>query len=381
MINNIGYTTTARDTKVWSVGDVIFNTTTNELQRWTGSIWVVLSSNITRSVQSTRRTVGSPSNYYPNYATTSNLDYIGIDYPDVALKGNTTYRDTWTKLIAPPIAAAASSVLSTGFTANWTLDTYWNSTAFVNEVFTSYELTISTSSTFASGNTVISNLSTTSYVATGLIAATTYYYRVRLINGNDTSDYSSTITQATAAALTQNEWLASYANNLYLNTSGTVPKQANTITSTNIGSVDVWGVFNIAASTPATSAHVFNLSDATPTRKGFLRNSGATYTANILITNDAAATDSTSGTPTNVMNAACRLLWVKSGTTVTVYKDNLSTVVATLNVTTATGTSTITRLHIGQDHTGANVWAGVIQKAAFFTGALPATADQMLAAL
>jgi hypothetical protein len=355
MINNIGYTT--------------------------GSIWVVLSSNITRSVQTTRRTVGSPSNYYPNYTATSNLDYIGIDYPDIALKGNTTYRDTWAKLIAPPIAAAASSVLSNGFTANWTLDTYWNATAFVNEVYTSYELTISTSSTFASGNIIISNLSTTTYVATGLTAATTYYYRVRLLNGTDSSDYSSTITQATAAALTQNEWLASYANNLYLNTSGNVPKQANTISSINIGAVDVWGVANIASSVPPVSAHIFNFSDNVPTRKAFLRNGGGTYTANILITNDATTSENAIGTPTNVMNAACRLLWVKSGTTVTVYKDNLSTVVATLNLTTATGTTTVTKIHIGQDHLAGNVWSGVIQKAAFFTGALPSTADQMMAAL
>lgn len=334
--------------------------------------------NTITSVQSTRRTGGAPSNYYPLYTATKNIIYIGIDLSDVALKNNSTYIDRWIKLIAPPIATAASSVSSTGFTANWSLDTYWNGTAFVSEAITSYTLQYSTSSTFASGNTTIANLTATSYTITGLTAATTYYYRVLAVNGNDVSNYSSTITQATAAAPTQNEWLASYANNLYLNTSGSISPQHVAVTSTNQGSVDWWCVVNITASTPDASDTLFNLNDTTTAK--FRLRSNATFNADIGVTNDALTLDSSlsAGTP---MNLAGRFLVTRVGNTLTLYKDNLSTIVRTHTLTTGTGASTFNRLSIGQSQSSGNVWNGAIQKLALYTGALPGTADQMLAAV
>jgi hypothetical protein len=328
---------------------------------------------VARSVQSNRQTVSLPAGYYYNAAT--NIEFIGIDCP--TLKTG-TYVDTWIKLIAPPITSTASSVISTGFTANWANDTYWDGTAFVSEVITSYTLQYSTSSTFASGNTTVTGLTTTSYSITGLTAATTYYYRVLALNGSDVSNYSNVTTQATAAALTQNEWLASYSNNLYLNTSGSITPQHVAVTSTNQGSVDWWCVVNLAASTPDASDTVFNLNDTT-TAKFRLRSDG-TFHSDYGVTNDALTLESalSTGTP---MNLAGRFLMVKTGNVLNLYKDNLSTVVKNYTLVTATGASTFNRLSIGQSQSSGNVWNGVIQKIALYTGALPGTADQMLAAV
>lgn len=89
-----------------------------------------------------------------------------------------------------PIAGSATNILQTSFTANWN-----NSVAA-----TGYQLDVSTTSTFT---TFISGFNskdignTTSISVTGLIANTTYYYRVRAYNIGGVSLNSGTISTTT----------------------------------------------------------------------------------------------------------------------------------------------------------------------------------------
>lgn len=92
-------------------------------------------------------------------------------------------------LCSPPSTAAASSITSTSFVANW---------ASVYGA-TSYALDVSTSSGFGSYVSGYNGLSivTTNHLVSGLSPATTYYYRVRAVNSSGTSINSGAITTST----------------------------------------------------------------------------------------------------------------------------------------------------------------------------------------
>lgn len=93
----------------------------------------------------------------------------------------------------PPVATAGSGIGCTGFTANWNSSTG----------ATSYELDVSTNSsfsTFVPGYNDLNVGNVTSYGVTGLTAGTVYYYRVRAGNSYGTSENSNTITCSTSPA-------------------------------------------------------------------------------------------------------------------------------------------------------------------------------------
>jgi hypothetical protein len=85
---------------------------------------------------------------------------------------------------APVVSATTNS--GTQITTNWG--------AVTNA--TSYTINESTSSVFTSP-VVVSGLTTTSYVFTGLTPGTTYYYRVQTITSGDISSWSNTTTATT----------------------------------------------------------------------------------------------------------------------------------------------------------------------------------------
>lgn len=89
-----------------------------------------------------------------------------------------------------PVAAAATNIMATSFSASW---------GSVSGA-TGYRLDVSTNSGFSSFVSGFNNLTvtSTSHSVTGLSAVTTYYYRVRAVNGTGTSSNSSTINLTTA---------------------------------------------------------------------------------------------------------------------------------------------------------------------------------------
>jgi phosphodiesterase/alkaline phosphatase D-like protein len=91
---------------------------------------------------------------------------------------------------AAPVASAASDILQTEFTSNWSS----SATA------TGYRLDIATDNIFTNVVTGYNDLDAgniTSYSVSGLTANTTYYYRVRAYNTGGTSENSNIITVST----------------------------------------------------------------------------------------------------------------------------------------------------------------------------------------
>ena len=100
---------------------------------------------------------------------------------------------TFTTLPNAPVTGTASAIKTTGFTANWLAPTSGGP-----ETFT-YTVEVSANTSFSPITTSSSNISSTnpSSVITGLVSATTYYYRVKAVNATGSSVYS-----ATSAAVT-----------------------------------------------------------------------------------------------------------------------------------------------------------------------------------
>jgi|GEM_PF-2482868 len=122
--------------------------------------------------------------YYRGYATNS----AGTAY---------TADGNFTTLPLPPTVGTGSAVSASGFTANWSHPT-------MGAASYTYTLDFSTDNTFATGVTTVTGISSssTSRVLTALNASTTYYYRVKAVNAQGSSDWSATSAGvSTSAAL------------------------------------------------------------------------------------------------------------------------------------------------------------------------------------
>ncbi|MCK9210880.1 MAG: fibronectin type III domain-containing protein [Ignavibacteriaceae bacterium] len=148
----------------------------------------------------------------PGY-TFSHFDLIGSLAGNTQFNNNTTYYwriaqtdattlmeplappnyYTFTTILGPPAATAASAITTAGFTANWT--------AHVNGGAVDYRLDVSDDN-FATTLAGYTNLTVAglSQAVAGLTAGTTYKYRVRAVNVDGTSVNSNEITVVTIPA-------------------------------------------------------------------------------------------------------------------------------------------------------------------------------------
>jgi hypothetical protein len=159
------------------------------------------------NAQSYRIDVSLFSNFATRLTDYDNLTVNGTSQPIIGLTAGTTYyvqvravnsagtsadSDFATQITLPgvPNMSSSTSVTATGFTANWTA---------VSSA-TSYILQVSTATGLGFNSQIIqtiSNVNSTSQAITGLNAGTTYYVRVRAVNGTGQGGNSNPVTQRT----------------------------------------------------------------------------------------------------------------------------------------------------------------------------------------
>ena len=120
--------------------------------------------------------------YYRGYAVNS----VGTGY---------SAGGTFTTLPLAPTVGTGNSITSSGFTANWSHPTMGSASY-------TYTVEVDDDNAFGSINSTVSSIasSNTSQAITGLAASTTYYYRVKAVNAQGSSDWSSTSAGVTTSA-------------------------------------------------------------------------------------------------------------------------------------------------------------------------------------
>ncbi len=148
---------------------------------------------------------------------------------------------------AAPVIGSATSVQTTGFTANWT----------ASSGATKYYLDVATDSGFTSLVTGFNNLdvgNVTSYAVTGLTPATTYYYRVRANNSAGTSaDSQSQVALTSSLSAPGISVSPASLTGLSYNGDGPSTAQSVSVTASNLtgapGALSVAGSANYEVST------------------------------------------------------------------------------------------------------------------------------------
>ncbi|MFZ4680436.1 MAG: beta strand repeat-containing protein, partial [Flavobacterium sp.] len=179
-------------------------------------------SNIVSSTSGAISISGATSNSYPPLTTTSGTLYYFCQVTNTAgcvtnsaVSGGILINGP----LSPTTTTAATGPSFSSFVANWT--------ALVGA--TGYYLDVSTSNTFATflpgyNNLLVGNVS--SYLVSGLVINTPYYYRVRAINSCATSSDSNTTTITTGSI--------SYCNPTYATGSAT----GDEITNVTLGALN-----------------------------------------------------------------------------------------------------------------------------------------------
>ena len=129
----------------------------------------------------------SVTNLTPNTAYNAKVfEYLGAAGSECY--NTTPLSGSFTTVSNVPGVLDASNLADVSFDANWTAPTDNGGAAYT------YTLAYSTSSTFASNVTAITNIAsgTTTRAISGLTPATNYYYRVKVVNAGGSSAWSAT---------------------------------------------------------------------------------------------------------------------------------------------------------------------------------------------
>jgi hypothetical protein len=124
------------------------------------------------------------------------FEYLGST--DTECYNTTPLLGSFTTLPTAAATIAASSITSTGFTANWTAPTGIGGAAYT------YSIEVATDAGFTTpiaGSPFTVNSSTTSLAINSLSASTAYYYRVTIVNAAGNSAFSNITTVTTNAPL------------------------------------------------------------------------------------------------------------------------------------------------------------------------------------
>ena len=257
---------------------------------------------------------------------------------------------SFTTLPLPPTVGTGSSANATGFTANWSLLTMGSATHnFTVEVSTN-------NSTFASPTTVTGILSgNTSQAITGLSPSTTYYYRIKSVNAQGDSEWSSGSADiATSAAAGPVLTAATLASAL----TATYPSASSGVSFTAAGT-------NLTANITVTAQAGYEVSTS----------SGSGYGASVSVA---------TGTTVWVRFAASRAAGNYNSATAAVLS---STGAANVNVTTSSSGNTISKatptvsvaptasaITYGQTLASSTLSGGTASVAGSFAFTTPATA-------
>jgi len=161
---------------------------------------------------------------------------------------------TFTTVLGPPTATAATSLSTTSFSANWTANAQGGATSYILRVGTT------SGGTDIKNDVNIGNVLT--YSVTGLTANTTYYYSIKASDGTNITGPSNeittltlpappTATAATPIAFTSfsANWNAVSGASSYILTVGTTPGGTDIKNNFNVGNVTTYSVTGLTANT------------------------------------------------------------------------------------------------------------------------------------
>lgn len=158
-----------------------------------GTVWGTTASPTGNSLAEGGTTVAAFT--HSRTGLTANTAYTYRGYATNSAGTGYSADGIFTTLPLAPTVGTGSSTTTSGFTANWSHPT-------MGAASYSYTVEVDDNSDFSSITTTVNSISSsnTSQAITGLASSTTYYYRVKAVNAQGSSDWSSTSAGVTTSA-------------------------------------------------------------------------------------------------------------------------------------------------------------------------------------
>lgn len=162
-----------------------------------GTVWGTTASPTGNSIAEGGTTVAAFT--HSRTGLTANTAYTYRGYATNAAGTGYSADGTFTTLPLAPTVGTGSSVTSSDFTANWSHPTMGSASY-------TYTVEVDNDNDFSSITTTVNSISSsnTSEAITGLASGTTYYYRVKAVNAQGSSAWSSTSAGVTTSSASSN---------------------------------------------------------------------------------------------------------------------------------------------------------------------------------